>query len=93
MSSIKINFEALAAEIFRRKLGQSKVVVNRRFRGLFGVSAEVCAQVWSLTQHEQWPSSQPRHLLWALLFLKSHENETVLSALTGAEEKTQRQWI
>ena len=93
MSSSKIDFEALAEEIFKRNLGLSEIVANRRFRGLFGVSAEICGQIWSLTQHQHLPGSQPRHLLWALLFLKSYANETVLSALTGADEKTQRLWI
>ena len=93
MSSTDPNFIALAREIFKRTLGFSEDVANRRFRGLFGISPNVCGKLWCLLSNNRLASSQPRHLLWALLFLKSYANETVLSALTGADEKTQRLWI
>ncbi len=34
-----------------------------------------------------------KHLLSACLFLKTYSNETVLSAMTGADEKTKRFYL
>ena len=93
MASLRSEFIEIAAEIFRRQLGNSEVIVKRRFRGLFGISVDVCVQVWNLLGKRIPEASHPRHLLWALLFLKSYANETVISAMTGSDEKTQRLWI
>ena len=47
----------------------SSIVYNRRFRSIFGVSAQATAIVWnSLDQN----SAQYLHLLWALHFLKNY---------------------
>lgn len=78
--------------IFRNAHGLSRVVRKRRFRALFGVSPEVMAETWSLLQSSRPPKSKPKHLLWALLFLKVYATENVNSTLTGADEKTFRKW-
>ena len=82
-----------ASAMFHRPLGDSKSVRERRFRGLFGVSPLVIVHLWTLLFPVIPKSAEPRHVLWGLLFLKSYANEVVLSAITGADEKTQRHWI
>ena len=37
--------------------------------------------------------AEPKHLLWALLFLKVYASEQVIRKFTGADEKTSRKWI
>ena len=84
---------SVAGELFHRPLGKSEEMRERRFRSLFGISPLVCVHLWTLLYPQISKRTEPRHLLWALLFLKSYANEVVLSAMTGADEKTQRHWI
>ena len=37
--------------------------------------------------------SLPKHLLWAMLFLKSYGPEPFLAGLVGVAEKTWRKWV
>ena len=65
---------------------------DRDFRGLFGISANVCSVAWNLCD---FPSgTKPKHLLWALLFLKVYGTETVLISIVGGPtRKTFRKWV
>ena len=36
---------------------------------------------------------KPKHLLWALIFLKTYSTESSLAVAIGADEKTLRKWI
>lgn len=69
----------------------STMTGNRKFRAFFGVSPNACSVAWKLIKDKP-QSSEPKHLLWCLLFLKAYNKEHVNSALTGADEKTFRKW-
>ena len=69
----------------------------RRFKAFFGTGPDQAAMLWhylnkhSLLQNLKRP--EPKHLLWALLFLKDYGTEEKLSALVGGvDEKTFRKW-
>lgn len=85
-------FADLGGEMARNSPGLSFKTEQRRFRALFGVSAELCADVWSRTAASRPPKSRPVHLLWALLFLKVYGSEQTHRTITGVDEKTFRKW-
>ena len=65
---------------------------RRIFREFFGTSASICSVVWrEFESIDAIPkSAQPKHLLWALLFLKRYLTEHVMSSVVGCDEKTVR---
>lgn len=65
----------------------------RRFKGLFGLSPNICEIVWEKIKNQLPNSFEPSHLLWALLFLKCYNTEHVNHAIIGANEKTFRNRI
>ena len=68
-----------------------------RFRGYFGVSAEVALEAWDLMEEIDClpPSPQLKHYLWALAFMRLYPaNDIALStALGGSDPKTIRKYI
>ena len=93
MIDMKKVFIEEASRLFGRDLGNAQSVQERRFRSLFDVSPRVADRLWMHLMTNLPHNTKPHHILWALLFLKSYSNEVVLSAITGADEKTQRLWI
>ena len=82
----------VSAETFR-VLGQSfqqRAGQDRDFRALFGICPDVVADLW---RQAQFPSkAEPKHLLWALMFLKTYATEPMLCAIAGTTRKTFRKW-
>ena len=95
----KDEFEAIASFILRRDLSKcSRSVCNRRFRSIFGCSSKICSILWEfLAMHGSITTkkgSSPKHLLWALLFLKLYSTESTHAAMVGGiDEKTYRKWV
>jgi hypothetical protein len=69
-------------------------VENRRFRGQFGTTPEICAILWDMiSPHEIMPTGvKCCHLLWALMFMKLYASEHVLCSMANCDEKTFRKW-
>jgi DDE superfamily endonuclease len=68
---------------------------ERRFRGHFGTSPEICSILWDMVDPGRTmpKGARPKHLLWSLAFLKLYLNEEALSGLAGGvDEKTLRKW-
>ena len=53
---------------------------------------KITALVWELISEDTPAHAQQTHLLWACMFLKTYENETVHSTIAGVDSKTSRQW-
>ncbi len=71
---------------------------DTRFRGYFGISAEVAVEAWEMMEElDCLPPSSPqfRHYLWALAFMRLYPaNESALSSiLGGSDPKTMRKYI
>ena len=69
---------------------------EREFRSQFGASWYVCADVWNLLDmHEIGLESkkEPKHLLWAMLFLKVYGNEKTHAVMCSTSVKTFRKWV
>jgi hypothetical protein len=63
---------------------------EREFRSLFGVGPAVCADLWWRCKLPA--RTEPKHLLWALLFLGVYVSEDVLCSITKTSRKTFRKW-
>ena len=54
-----------------------------RFRSLFGVSSRITANIWNRVVPSVNGQAHPKHLLWALVFLKVYSSEEVQCAIVG----------
>lgn len=65
---------------------------ERGYKAKFGASPDVCCDLWERLQPTRPKKSLPKHLLWAMLFLKLYATEPVLSDMVGTTRKTFRHW-
>ena len=69
---------------------RSHATQNQHFKALCGVHPTVCVFVWG---ELKWSilvkdACKPKHLLWALIFLKTYTTESSLAVAIGVDEKT-----
>ena len=68
-----------------------------RFRGYFGLSAEVALEVWEMMEELDClpPSPRLQHYLWALAFMRLYpaNDKALSSTLGGSDAKTIRKYI
>jgi hypothetical protein len=70
----------------------SKRTGDRRFRAMFGCLPGHCAILWNTINDEHPIGGEPKHLLYALMFLKVYGTEHVHSSIAKCDEKTFRKW-
>ena len=64
------------------------------FRAKFGVSPLVCSVAWErMRPYHLGPKHQPKHMLWALTFLKLYDSEAALAAQAATSEPTFMKWV
>jgi hypothetical protein len=78
---------------FGKDTNTSCKIGMRRFKAFFGCSPKVCSIVWDMIKNDAPSGSDPKHLLWTLVFLKGYETEHKLKGILGEDEKTIRKWI
>ena len=85
----------LAFEIISGSVAGGNSEGIRSFKARFGCSPDVCSVLWEMMSNRRSKPRNmiPKHLLWALLFLKTYNSETVLSGVLGIERKTFRKWV
>ena len=62
---------------------------DSRFRGFFGVSAEVAVEAWELMDEQKClpPTPTFQHYLWALAFMRTYPaNDEALSRMLGGSD-------
>lgn len=74
------------------KYSSSDKTKLRRFKSFFGVTPPVCSIIWQRIKNRAPAGSQPKHLLWCLLFLKQYGIEHTRRSILDADEKTIRKW-
>jgi len=91
---MRIDFYKLGMEIIN---DTSRIPEDdmRKFKAHFGVSPIVLSQCWKLLLPEIVADykAQPKHLLWACMFMKLYPTESVLSSRLNCTEKSLRKWI
>ena len=68
---------------------------NRRWKSSFGAPPEVCCVLWNkIDPYKTMPAGvDPKHILWALLFLTVYDTEhNSTQRLGNMDEKTYRKW-
>ena len=85
-------FRYLAKSMFGRAKQFRQFCNETKFRALFGVTPEICTNIWDEIMDTVPPGGKPIHLMWALLFLKVYGTGTVNSELTGVTPRTFRKW-
>lgn len=70
----------------------SRLTGYRKFRTFYGVSPKVCSLLWNLIRDKP-SASEPKHLLWCMLFLKNYHKEHINAAIVEVDEKTFRLWV
>lgn len=59
---------------------------------VFGVSPNISAMVWMYVRDSVPVDTMPKHLLWALLLMKTYATEGVNECLAGVHRETFRRW-
>lgn len=59
---------------------------------IYGVPPYVCSILWNKMYYDLSYNSEPKHLLWALRFLKTYATEEVYANAESVTEKTFRKW-
>ena len=90
---------SIAREIFGKKgyLNKTTHALDKEIcSSLIGTSYSVCSELWNLMElsnKEGTKGAKPKHLFWALLFLKCYCTEAILTRVVGGvDEKTFRKW-
>ncbi len=74
-------FYSLGCSYMNHNQKNSAKVGVRRFKSFFGVSQNVCAELWNLLRYDMPNESKPKHLLWCLFFLKQYTVEHVRKSI------------
>lgn len=67
-------------------------VFRRLFKRMYGVSPFVASKTWELIGQNLPHHAKPKHMLWALLFLKVYGTEHVHAGIVNVDEQTFRKW-
>jgi len=96
----KPDFEALARDIQNRTSHRVSAATTetRHFREFFGTSVLVIEKTWELLESERYSLLPPKHLLWALHFMKVYPKQSPGCSAVGAsarsiDPKTHRKWV
>ena len=62
---------------------------------MYGCSPEICAILWNIVERQCsiYDNVRPKHLLWALLFLKLYLPIQAAVAFIGCDEKTYQHYV
>jgi hypothetical protein len=77
---------------------KSKKLARDRFASSYGTEPLIVAIVWDMMKNSNKNSipdnkPYPKHLLWALMFLKSYDTEMNIASRLRVDEKTYRKWL
>lgn len=89
----KSYFWKLGHKFTDHKLHLSPITGLRRFKSFYGVSPDICSILWKMIDKYLPIPCEPKHLLWALNFLKQYNVEATGKAIFGVDEKTLRKYI
>ena len=65
---------------------------HQKYVAHFGVDSLVTAKIWDMTKPSLPTKVKPKHLLWALMFMKVYNSELVLASWAGVTPKTYRKY-
>lgn len=65
---------------------------HQKYVAHFGVDSLVTAKIWDMTKPSLPTKVKPKHLLWALMFMKVYNSELVFASWAGVTPKTYRKY-
>jgi hypothetical protein len=87
-------FHVVGCLLMGRNADLAAAATTQRFRANFGVGPVVCNFAWKLLRDNgQTNGAEPKHLLYALKWLKIYGTEHVLAGDLRIDEKTLRKWV
>lgn len=84
-------FSTAGGRILRRSYRSSRTWM-RNFVSHFGVDVQTCVVLWNRVISIEPFNFEKRHLLFALLMLKSYVTESIAASLCDVDEKTYRHY-
>jgi hypothetical protein len=74
---------------------KSEKLARDRFASSYGTEPLIAAILWEMMMNSniQYDKPFPKHLLWALMFLKSYDTEMNIASRLRVDEKTYRKWL
>ena len=90
------HFAELGRDILaNQRPGHGLCFTGDKFRSMYGCSPEICAILWNIVERQCsiYDNVHPKHLLWALLFLKLYLPIQVAVAFIGCDEKTYQRYV
>lgn len=87
-----ISFLQCSQNLQKKASGLNSQTAFIRFKCLFGVTPLVCEKVWVKLYPSLSSGSQPHHLLWAVLKLKTYATDNVCTVICTCSKKTFLKW-
>ncbi len=85
-------FWSLGLQLMKLSPQGSLVVRQRAWKEHFGQNPNVCEYVWIRLTDQAENGSEPKHLLFALFFLRNYQTEMCNHTFSGLDPKTFRKW-
>lgn len=83
----------LESAIVLNDINNPSTTERRRFQQNYGISPFMCTILWSKLSPTLHKNCRPKHMLYALRFLKTYSTEDVSAVAEGCDEKTFRKWV
>ena len=93
---LKLTEEAflhLGTQVITKATTRDSSVDDRTYKAFFGVSAGIVAECWEAIECSLPKGKHPKHILWALLFMKLYLPEDATIAILGTSKPTMRKWV
>lgn len=87
------NFMLIALTYFDANRATPNASHLLRFIACFGVSARVVGDVWIILKEQTGTRYEPKHLLWALLKMKTYATDYVCSSIVRCDRNTYQKWV
>ena len=93
---MSVDFRDIGMEIMGVRNPHTKANLRRRFPSWFGLDPHMCDIIWEELCSSGWfnfvRTSQKKHLLWDLMFLRQYNTTEIHAVQVGVDEKTFRRW-
>ena len=83
---------SICSQVLHCDRNLSSKTINRRSCAVFGIQPKTCVFLWFHLEGLLPVGAEPKHLLWALSFLKLYEVEEGRASRLQVDEKTCRKW-
>lgn len=91
MSYTKESIEAIGCEIATKDA--TKILSQRQFSAMYGRTPDEAYELWEMCGPDILPKTYPKHLFWALMFMKLYLTFDAMGILLDTSLPTLQKWI